>query len=224
MHVSTMIRTATVGLAIATIAACSDTPSAPQQAQRQFLPATGFFADRGGNPHDAGADARKNADANAPVDSTAFDVDATRDNVLRFGQSYVAIPKNAICDQNSSYGIGTWDKPCKAYKGKLTISVAWSFRGGHTYAEFEPAMRFAPTQTVFLALYDKSAPKSKNIAMLWRIPDGGWINEALTDPSLGAASVSNFLVVRRIKHFSGYNISAGGCDPTVDPSCGSGGF
>lgn len=224
MHVSTMIRTATVGLAVAAIAACSDTPSAPKQAQRELAPSVGFFADRGGTPHNASQDARTYADKNSPVDSATFTFDAGSGKTLTFGQSFVYIPGNAICDPSSGYGPGTWNQPCTPYSGTVTIQVVWSTRSGHTYAEFEPAIRFDPNQKVYLVLFDRSVGNNKNLGLLWRDTTGGWVNEALGDPSLGPVSISGFLVMRRIKHFSGYNVSAGGCDPTVDPSCGSGGY
>ncbi len=224
MHVSTMIRTATVGLAVAAIAACSDTPSAPQQAQRELAPTVGFFADKGGTPNSAAQDARKYADKNSPVYSATFTFEAASGKLLTFGQSSVYIPANAICGPSSGYGPGTWNQPCTPYTGTVTIQIAWSTRNGHTYAEFEPAMRFDPNQKVYLVLFDRTVRNNKNLGLLWRDVTGGGVNEALGDPSLGAVSINGSLVARRIKHFSGYNVSAGGCDPTVDASCGSGGF
>lgn len=224
MHVSTTIRTATVGLAVAAIAACSDTPSAPQQAQRQLAPAVGFFADKGGTANSASGDAHNYGDPNAPLDSATFTFNAADGKLLTFGQSFIYIPGNAICDPSSGYGAGTWNTPCAPYTGTVTIQVVWSTRNGHTYAEFEPAMRFDPNQNVYLVLFDRTVRNNKNLGLLWRDVTGGWVNEALGDPSLGAVSINGSLVGRRIKHFSGYNVSAGGCDPTVDASCGSGGF
>jgi hypothetical protein len=63
---------------------------------------------------------------------------------------------------------------------------------------------------------------SYHYPIFWQRPsDGEWIDESITDPSLGALNdVQGNRVSRRLKHFSGYLVGAGEvCDAWTSSSC-----
>jgi hypothetical protein len=126
------------------------------------------------------------------------------------GQNLILIPGNAVCDPaTSSYGPGTWDKPCNALTTPLTITVEnWLDASGHPYIQFQPALRFVPNKLVVLYIADNKASLDLSARIIYCPDTGACVDEAKTDPTLFTFHWING-VYRRIKHFSGYNVAAG---------------
>lgn len=209
MHVSTTVRATLLVCLAAGLAACSDSPSAP----RNLRPMTAS-ASRGSG--------RQNTDNS--TQSTTFTVDPTQTATYKFGNHAVTFPAGSICDPaTSGYDPSLWDAPCTPLSTPITITATWSNKHGHAYVDFEPSLRFVPSQTVTLTLKDTPAMQADGqYTILWLRPsDGTWVQESAVDPS--EQEVPDFTgntISRRIKHFSGYNVSAGAvdsCDPTLNP-------
>lgn len=128
----------------------------------------------------------------------------------------IEFPANAICDlATSSYGPGEWDQPCTPTTASVRITAkSWTDAAGHPHVDFQPAMRFSPTlsEGVVLYLKDKKSAYDPSAKILYC---GGVLNlscvdESAADPSLAVKFDSpNGFLYRRIKHFSGYNVTAG---------------
>ncbi len=204
---------------MAVLAACSDSPVQSHQATSMSTPAA-VSAGWGNYSHDANGDAHTYADPGSAFASATVSVDPNQPHLLQFGLHTLTLPAGSICDPSSSYGLGTWDLPCTPATQPITIQAVWATRRGHGYIEFQPALRFVPGKVVMLTIWDKVAIKNGSAFIGWRDPNGGWVNEALTDPSLKTwIAPGGFMATRRIKHFSGYNIISGeSCDPTTDLS------
>ena len=131
----------------------------------------------------------------------------------RIGAHEIRFPAGAVCDPaTSGYGPGTWDAPCTPLAAPITFTVrTWTDAAGHPRVRFSPDVRFVPTQTVTLYLYDKATALDKKFQAFW-CPTGSriCINESLADPTLKAwVDWEHNTVYRRVKHFSGYMIQAG---------------
>ena len=127
----------------------------------------------------------------------------------------IAFPARAICDLGaSSYGPGEWDQPCVPQTGRVTIVVrAWTDDAGHPQLDFTPRMRFNPAAgSVVLKMRDRSASGARADLAILFCPDGAeaCVDESLTDPTLTTFFTPRGQVYwRRVKHFSGYNITSG---------------
>ena len=121
----------------------------------------------------------------------------------------------SVCDpRTSSYGPTEWDKPCTPATSPITITAkVWTTLSGRSQIDFSPALRFVPTSTVTLQMYDKNAYDSFLGAHVAFCPTVGLnvvcIREALLDSSLRSVKGTNGFINRRIKHFSGYLILFG---------------
>lgn len=133
------------------------------------------------------------------------------------GQSWVYIPANAICAEGSGYGADMWEESCTPATGIQTFQVTVRSDNGRPSAEFFPDVRFAPTTSnrwsdwAILGLKVQGNLNSQlGYGILYR-PTGSTqlIDEAATDPSLKAFRTMGNVIARRIKHFSGYNVSLG---------------
>lgn len=139
---------------------------------------------------------------------------------MRLGDHRIYFPAGSICDPAvSSYGPTEWDRPCQPLRRYITISATWwtDAATGHPRIEFQPALRFVPTSDmskwVTLTLKDPSASSTRpgqSLVIAWRDASGNWVDESLTDATLRTTvDPSSGSVSRRIKHFSGYMVSAG---------------
>ena len=161
---------------------------------------------------------------------TTFVVDPTVTQTYKFGNHSVRFPAYSICDPaTSGYGESLWDTSCTPLAAPITITATWSNRHGHAYVDFQPALRFVPAAAgdtanyVLLTLNENNnsvVSTSGGYTILWQRPsDGMWVDEGAFDASEQALIDQNGNnVSRRIKHFSGYNVSASldTCDPTLD--------
>jgi hypothetical protein len=143
----------------------------------------------------------------------------------RLGDHVLVIPAGGICDPaTSSYGPGTWDLPCDAVTHSVIITATtYADADGHPYLEFSPALRFVPTKETNLYLKDGKRTNATIVTINYCSPLG-CIDESKTDESLVTHRIGNSrILVRRIKHFSGYNVAAGEpCPGTIidDPEGG----
>jgi hypothetical protein len=188
-------RTLTAVVLVAAATACSDAVTAPERA----VPAMSVLS--------------VNASAGAGDTSvTTFTVKPQRDGWFVIGGKHkIHIPARAICDSDkSSYGPTEWDRPCKLESKPVEITaVSWTDANGHPSVEFSPELRFAPNRAVTLYLFDPRAVHNPTTVIVSCGYDGQCVDESIADPSLATHSDDNGFLFRRIKHFSGYNISVG---------------
>lgn len=222
MHVSTTIRAGVLTAIAVLLAACADSPSAPQQLRAPGLTVSTTSSTAAGH-------GRPNADTTRAT--TSFVVDPTQTQTYKFGNHSVRFPAYSICDPaTSGYGQDLWDSACSPLQTPITITATWTNKHGHAYVDFQPALRFVPAEAgdtahyVVLTLKDSYAVTSTGgYSILWQRPsDGLWVDEGAVDASEQAViDTTGNTVSRRIKHFSGYNVSASVdvCDPTLDSFC-----
>ena len=152
----------------------------------------------------------------------------------------VNFPANSICDPtSSSYGPGTWDAPCAplADGQSITIKATYGFTlTGGPVVDFSPALRFNPNTNVtlttavyapvltFFRSYFLANPSALRYFGVYYTPDfgaTGYTDAGYDLSQITHINLSTGLVWRRIKHFSGYNVTSGlPCDPSPDdPDC-----
>lgn len=135
------------------------------------------------------------------------------------GNHAVVFPSQSICDPaTSSYGPGTWDEPCTPLQTALTVHAEVRRVNGVTSVDFTPSLRFVPSSSaskwVWMLMYAPDAVGAgtnlSDFNILWTSRLGGpTVDEAVADSSL-RTYVDTFqgLSLRRIKHFSGYQLGA----------------
>ena len=148
----------------------------------------------------------------------SFTIDPSRQTYYNLGAgNSINFPAHSLCDiDRSSYGPTEWDKPCKEARKPLTVNAkAWIDKAGHARIDFDKHIRFVPSSDpadwVVLTFADFQASLDPFFNILY-CPEitGPCYNEAMTDPSLLTfRNPSTGQVMRRIKHFSGYNVTAG---------------
>ena len=119
-----------------------------------------------------------------------------------------------VCVLGSTYGIGHWDDPCTIATTAILITAkSWFDSENHPHIDFFPELRFAPLggrrASAELYMKDKAASLDSTSVILW-CEVIACIDEALTDPSLETfRDKQQGFVYRRIKHFSGYEVTSG---------------
>jgi hypothetical protein len=139
-----------------------------------------------------------------------FNIDPTQTHTLQLGASGLYIPANAICDLGtSSYGIGTWNDDCAPQTRPMTITaVVRNAATDHPSVEFQPALRFSPDKQVWLYMSVTNQATLDNTKVLWYCNETSCMDESQTDGDLKSyVDTRNFMVFRRIKHFSGYVVA-----------------
>lgn len=156
------------------------------------------------------------------------------------GDFDIVVPAGAVCDPAvTKYGPRYWDEDCVPAQRSITVNVIARKLGQRVSVDFEPDLRFRPsagwvviqtsayTGLLTSAAVRQQSPQSpyfENFSILY-VPTRGrsQINEARTtgDQSMMThVDLRSGLVWRRVKHFSGYLVTAGQkCDPTTDPTC-----
>ena len=145
--------------------------------------------------------------------SIVFRVNNSEGITKRLGKHAITIPAGAICDLTTSgYGTTSWDKPCSPLKGSVVITATVLQDGdGQPYVDFQPAMRFAPSKEVVLFLRQGSNTAKKQLTVEFCDNLGFCADESLNDASLKPFRIGTTSILgRRLKHFSGYAIIAGG--------------
>lgn len=146
-----------------------------------------------------------------------------RGGTFTLGQHAIRFPRKAICALDSSYGPTEWDKPCTPASEPVTFHVEIVSGDGRQWLDFTPAVRFVPTNDpakyVWLGMQTTGFTdlSDAQLQILWSPAIGvPGVDESLTDPTLRTIiNRESGWMVRRIKHFSGYNVSdRSACDPT----------
>lgn len=145
------------------------------------------------------------------------------------GQNWVYIPAGALCDDDAGYGPELWDAPCTPATGTVAIDVTSFAINGRPAAEFHKDVRFTRSGSanwrdwVILGLKVQGNMNGQlGYGILYR-PTGSsrWVDESVDDPTLRAFRATGNVIARRLKHFSGYNVSLGIYEETVDPLAGA---
>lgn len=202
MRYTPAVRVLTIG-ALAWSAACSsDAPTAPASPASDFT-AAGPALDRG------------NSGRSARSETEVVTIDPTRSHVYRIGHNWLYVPANVVCVPGSTYGPTEWDEPCARQVDRFQVTVTiGEDADGHPTAHFAPDMRFAPSSNpyrwVVLGLKMRGRLDPAGYGVLYQ-PTGSTelIDEAATDPTLRAWRERGNVIARRLKHFSGYNVSLG---------------
>jgi len=207
MNVSTLVRAVAFAGLAGTLAACGDTaPTAPATLAAATTPSLQQFEASG-----------------------TININTAVSQYYWVGKNWVYVPAGAICAAGSGYGAELWDAPCSPATGTVAVQATVTEVGGYPQVEFYPDMRFKPTSSgnwrdwVIVGL---KVNGSLNSALRYNIlyrPTGTnvFIDEALTDPSLRAFRTSGNVIARRLKHFSGYNVSLGIYEEQSDPTGGA---
>lgn len=188
------------------LAACADQPTAPSSVQPEVAVSEKIIINHI-------ADDQMSAD---------FTVTSTGGS-FQLGPHAIYFPKNAICDPaTSTYGPTEWDKPCQALRSPIRIHAEVLMRGGMEVVDFTPALRFVPNRNaskwVWIFMRSSASADPSELAkasILWTPFVGApGIDESLGDPSLRTrySPHGGGLLYRRVKHFSGYQVSVGFSD------------
>ena len=198
------LRRASAVAAVLLTAACADAPVAPRTA-----------ASSGLNFSLLGAVTAYQADTAV----TRFTVDPTSSTYFQVGSAHgIYFPAYSICDPAAStYGPTEWDKPCTVLTKPIVITAkSWTNRDGLPMVDFAPALRFTSrSSTDFVALgmavdLAHSSTPAADFKILYCPINAACLDESLTDASLKTQVSPQYnAVYRRVKHFSGYNVSSG---------------
>ncbi len=195
------IRWSTLIALVVVATACADGSLAPTYRKTDVL--------SGGAPnmliviHEMAADQR----------SAEFTVDQAG-GYFRMGKHGIVFPRNAICDpQRSEYGPHAWDDECPTLRQPLRIRAELRTQDGREWVDFTPELRFRPSRNprewVWIYMLVGPAQFDPSLNILWSPAIGvPGIDESLDDPTLRTYATGGY-AYRRIKHFSGYNVTAG---------------
>ena len=186
-----------------------------------LMAAAACSRDAATGPRSAGAveaRASKAAGSPAPGDTAyaSMDYHPAQGIKMKVGETHsLFVPAYAICDTASSgYGPETWEADCAPHRTRLTITAkAWNDSTGHPFVQFSPDVRFSPddAKPATLAVLDEYAVNDSGARILY-CPTGAatCVDESLTDIEVATHSdKKGAFFYRRIKHLSGYNITAG---------------
>jgi hypothetical protein len=213
--------------ALVAVAACGDTPSAPQSAS-SLAPsnrAPSFdLSNRGGF-----------GDQSSTFTLTAkggtFTVGA--------GLFQVSFPAGSVCDPSLTQDVESqWNRDCVTLGRNVKVKVTATVRvgAGGVAVDFEPGLRFAPNSGVTISTdvfapvllsnrgYFAQHPSALGSLAMYYVPSLGSarIADYVSDPSLVThVDLKTGRVWRRVTHFSGYSITSGeACDPSPsNPDC-----
>jgi hypothetical protein len=168
----------------------------------------------------------------------------------RIGSFDLSIPAGAVCDpRTTKYGRRHWDADCAPANRAVRVTAVAVTRQGETTVDFRPDLRFRPaagwvtigtdefSEVLRSDAVRQLSPRStffENLAVLY-VPSNSTakVNEfrELRDPTLVThIDLVTGRVWRRIKHFSGYFVGSGSCEPLAENNClgdvpgGLGGF
>lgn len=164
-----------------------------------------------------------------------------------FGGMYTLdVPANAVCDPNATdsqdgYAAANWDASCTIATTDIAVHVTMRWSSNRLWADFSPALRFDPSQSVSIytdlmspvvryfghksdgQVGDNSGGRSRKWGILYSTAiNGNPIDDSQADPStLTAIDFGSGRISRRVKHFSGYSImTLSDCTPDPsDPYC-----
>ena len=152
------------------------------------------------------------------------------------GDFDIVVPAGAVCNPaTSKYGAKHWDDDCAPLMNKITVQVVAKNTASGVSVDFQPDLRFRPNAgwvTIQTHAYSpllsstsvrqlaRSSAYFQNFVILYSPTDGSSrIDEVRTtgDPSMAThIDLKTGIVWRRVKHFSGYLVSAGfNCTPSA---------
>jgi hypothetical protein len=189
---------------VAVTAACADNSVAPMADQAEVLP--------GGAPLP-----RIIVDEMAEDASFASFTVTPSGGYFRMGKHGIVFPRNVICNPaTSSYGPAFWDAKCDVLRTPIRIRAELRVQDGREWIDFSPELRFKPSRKplewVWIYMRTPAARLGDNsLNILWSPAIGiPGIDESLEDPSLRTyVTPWTGYAYRRIKHFSGYNVTSG---------------
>jgi hypothetical protein len=198
------IKWSTLVALVAITAACADGSIAPTSDQAEVLP--------GGAPRPLIIINQMAADES----SADFTVTPTG-GYFRMGKHGIVFPRNVICDPaKSSYGREFWDADCEVLTSPIQIHAELRVQDGREWVDFTPGLRFKPSryawEWVWIYMHTDAATSPWSaLTILWSPAIGiPGIDESLEDPTLRTyVSPWSGFAYRRIKHFSGYNVTSG---------------
>ena len=221
------LRTLVATVVVAAVAGCSDSATSPRDASMRAL-------SPGGVP---------TLDVTPTFSSwrvTTFTLTSAGGKFSTGDGLYTLVfPANSVCDPaTSSYGPGTWDQPCTTLADgqSVTVTATYGFTNHGLSVDFSPALRFnpktevriytsvyAPILTLFSS-YFAANPSSLHFLGIYYAPDlssAGTTDAAFDSSLITHVNLTTGLVWRRVKHFSGYNVTTGlPCNPSPDdPDC-----
>jgi len=221
------LRTLVATVVVAAVAGCSDSATSPRDASMRAL-------SPGGVP---------TLDLTPTFSSwrvTTFTVTSAGGKFSTGDGLYTLVfPANSVCDPaTSSYGPGTWDQPCTTLVDgqSVTVTATYGFTNHGLSVDFSPALRFnpktevriytgvyAPILTLFSS-YFAANPSSLHFLGIYYAPNlssAGTTDAAFDSSLITHVNLTTGLVWRRVKHFSGYNVTTGlPCNPSPDdPDC-----
>ncbi|HZI41532.1 MAG TPA: hypothetical protein VFD67_07495 [Gemmatimonadaceae bacterium] len=153
------------------------------------------------------------------------------------GDFDIVVPAGAVCDPaTTNYGVKHWDDDCAPAQHSITVNVVAKKHAKGVSVDFQPDLRFRPSAgwvtiqtSAYNALLTSNSVRQlssnssffQSFAILY-VPTGGasHIDEVR---STGDASMVTHvdlrtgIVWRRVKHFSGYLITAGYSCASVGP-------
>lgn len=209
-------RMAAVSIALAGIAACSDNPASPFDgsgtSQPDVLKAINAPAAAPVRPPRASISASVAGPA-SPADTlrVSFQV-GPAGGVFPLGRHWIAFPANSVCDMSqSSYGEAHWNQLCPIASEPVTINaLVFADTSGHPHVEFAEHLRFDPTKQVILHMSFDYREGDAAPDLLWRKQQSAQaIDEGDVDPAMVTREGDQWMVYRRVKHFSGYTLSTG---------------
>ena len=137
---------------------------------------------------------------------------------FQLGEHGIYFPPNTICDPGvSSYGPEHWNEPCTVANRPIRIHAKITQNSDRSAISFSPDLRFAPSANerqwvwLFMQIPQRRARDLSRYRILWN-PGGSEpaVDESLTDPTLRTFYSKQYKTLyRRIKHFSGYQVSDG---------------
>jgi hypothetical protein len=147
-------------------------------------------------------------------------VDPKVNNVFNLADFKIRIPANTICDPSTTrYGTTEWEQPCTPATSPIVFTVVYSVINKHARLNVFPDVRFVPSvdpaQWVYMSLREPQIDETLKYNILWWNPLAGWVDESLTDPSV-RTTVDKPFITRRVKHFSGYSVTAGRAEASGD--------
>jgi hypothetical protein len=197
------IRWSTLIASVVVMAACADSSVAPTFEQAALLP--------GGAPRPSII-----VNSMAANESSADFTVTTSGGYFRMGMHAIVFPARAICDPaTSGYGPEFWDKDCEVLRGQVAIHAELRQQDGREWIDFSPELRFRPSadpsEWVWIYMYtDAAVSLNPSLSILWSPAIGvPGIDESLEDPTLRTFVSPSGYAYRRIKHFSGYNVTSG---------------
>jgi hypothetical protein len=136
---------------------------------------------------------------------------------FQMGKHGIVFPRNVICDpRTSSYGPEHWDDSCNVLREPIRIHAELRQQDGREWIDFTPELRFKPSRWPFQWVWiymktDAATAPSPSLDILWSPAIGvPGIDESIDDPTLRTfVSPWSGYAYRRIKHFSGYNVTSG---------------